>query len=102
MREKPSIAQRALVNICTKLALVVVPTSTDDVFIQELASILPSCDTCSSRVVPIRRAAERLVSATNARSKSAAEVVLRQAVVEYHTMAAATLLDEFKKGAVSS
>jgi|GEM_PF-2079395 hypothetical protein len=96
MTKNPKNAQRVLVSIATRLALATVPSMTEDMLVEDLAEILPDCFVCSDNVLPIRSAAERLVYAKDARSRSQAEMGLRQAVVRFHTLTAAQLIHEWK------
>ncbi|AUR01991.1 hypothetical protein [Phaeobacter inhibens] len=98
MSKNPMIAQRALVHVCTRLSMSVVPNSDDDLMLQRLGEILADCYACSAQVLPLRNAAERLVLAKNARSRSLAELALSIEVKKYHGLAANTLIDEWLKG----
>ncbi|MFV1591171.1 hypothetical protein VWZ88_01225 [Phaeobacter sp. JH20_36] len=98
MSERAKIAQRALISICTRLAFVTVATRDDELLVQRLGELLPDCYVCTAPVAPVRSAAERLVHASTARSRSLAELALYRAVVDYHALAANALIDEWLKG----
>jgi len=92
-------SHKAMIALATALSLEVVQDDNHSLSLRCLARVLPRCSIIPVELVPLRRAAETLVAASDRGARSAALVRLTQAVRRYHQLVAGAHIDAIRKQA---